>query len=337
MRRHLIALVIMGAAIVAACHKDTPTPAPTPEPPLPQEGVFDPTEKISHIVYPDNRVEIWLWEDGRLAVLADDDNCGGYTEHTWFGYTADGRLDEMSSAMQGVPYAVKYTYQGGMLSTVTAGAMGMQVIDMQFVHNSQQKINSIHAEVDPSLLNILADLVGKTPATKGIDTKLSASDAAIDMQLEWAGDNVARQIMSTHVNVAMTLGELREWVDVDEMAGAYATLLALIPDTTTLPLEIVMRDTVDYDYDTHHNPMYGYLGELDVTHLSAANVLLEQHRSGAQVGVTFNTMMGALPLSFPMPVPGSETQYEYEYNESGYPTVVTSGDETVKTYSYQEL
>jgi len=291
-------------------------------------GIYTPLQKIDYILPAEGVPEIWLWNGDLLEALADDDQCGGYTEKCWLGYE-DQQLTYMQSAIEGMPYEAEYTYTNGQLENVYATSMGNLVLAMQFGYDEAKHVTRIGLNLSPALLGFFTSTVMDM---EGIEI----SEPEAEIHLDWQGDNVASLVLTTEVDASVTLGQAKELVDLEAIAGSYASLIDLLPDSTILPLHIDITDTIEYTYDSHPNPIRGLLTTPDVAVLNENNQLSAYHHGTTVLAITLQTAFGNLTLPYPIPISPTHTAYTYTYSENGLPLDVIQDGEIVKTYNYKQ-
>lgn len=343
MKKVLLLVCAASVLMVTACKKEKDEPAVTPggETPQPEvpsgDGVYRPAQKISTIVYGDERVpRTWMWEDGDLMSTNESDNCGGYQELASFSYD-NHRLASMEAVVEGVPVEVGYVYNGKRLASVTASSDGTEVVDLTVTHNSSDKITRLSGNVDETLIGMLSQLMGEGMGNffkKAPGAKLSLGDVDITADLQWQGDNVSQMVMQASVQGGITLGEVRQMVNLDSLLGSYSSLLALLNDTVEMPLSLVVTDTTYYTYDNNPNPFCGFLGEVNAAYLSACNVTETVSTASVSVTLTLQSMMGSLPIPFSYPIGSTTVSYTYTYDAAGFPLTVTDSEGVEITYTY---
>ena len=357
MKKVLFALCALSLLTLGACKKenvapDTPGANPggnTPgvnEDQIPDgEGYYKPGAKIAELQSDGETVELWNWEDGLLTAIQAPDSNGNMADASVFTYKSK-RLATATTAMMDMPMQANYAYQGSQLASVSAAVGPMQAANIAFGHNANGKISNVTVTVNEQLLGMLSNLLGSGLLDgidfgnffgKGAQQKLAFTSSNIAVDMEWQGDNVSRQRVAVDINGSVTLGEIRQMVNLDSLLGGMAAMLALIPDSTQMPLSIAMRDTMDMTYDSHPNPYCGFLGRLEPAALSANNMLSSHNAMSATVTLTLATSFGNFPIPMPLPLsePEDET-YTYTYNAAGYPETVTDGNGDVTRIIYQQ-
>ena len=350
MKKVLLTLCAVGLLSLVACKKDStdtdhPTPVTPPEPEVVSgDGVFNPAAKIAQVRLNGQLSQEWVWEDGLLQTILQADANGNLVENNWFDYD-NSRLQSMVMLVQGMPVTVDYTYLNRYLQQADATSSGIHVVDIIVDHNTNNKINHLTFNVNNMLLNLLLQFMGSDfgggffskGATSAMPSKLSVDSTSINMDLEWQGDNVARQIITADIDGSVTLGEVKQMINLDSLLGpTIGAVVAYLPDTTTLPLHVALSDTISMTYDNQHNPYYGFLGALQTTGLSANNVITSDRSGTALLTVSFVTPFGAMPFTLPYPLQGGSEVYSYTYNASGYPETVVDGEGGVTQYTYNQ-
>lgn len=359
MKKLLFSLMAVSALFMTACHKDPVQPSDgggNQEEQIPTgDGVYNPGRHISTLVYDDNRApEIWLWEDSKLVSINEDDYCGGYTPVSTFTYNG-WRLAQTVTTGD-MPATVRYTYSGDKLSSLNILSGGMQMA-MADVQHTGDKITHIDIDIDDTFLQMIigminnggfnfGDLFGKQlgasmgrmvdAATQG--GKFSVSSTAFAADLEWNGDNVSRMVVTGQVVMGVTVEELQQVLPLDSVMGAMASLLAYISDGQELPLTVIINDTTDLLYDSHTNPMQGFLGKIDPSILSANNVTQLYNRGMMDADLTISIpYLGDRHIPYSMPLgDGIVQHFVYTYNAAGYPLTVEDDSGVMTIYSYTE-
>lgn len=330
MKKSLITLCSLMLLGLASC-SDSPQGKPVPEP-LP-EGAYSPERRISNILNDGGDSEIWLWDDTCLVALADENQCGGYEEKCWFEY--DGaRLSSMRSSLQGLPYDATYRYSGKELTHINVASGEVDIMGLAFSHGADGNISSVQVDVVPEMSDYLLTLIGGV-----FDGEMAAQvdiqDIRAATDFEWKDGDIVRQRLNADIDAVVTMGLVKEMADLESVLGSFSWMADLIPDTTQLPLHIVMSDTIDYSYDGHPNPVFGLLYAPDVSVLCAHNVATLSSHGSATFNMTMQTPMGSIPFSIPYAVPARTAVFDYEYDESGYPVDVWQDGNHTKSYIYQ--
>lgn len=344
MKKILLAACAVGLMCLTGCKKDNSEPTPGDSTPdtRPEEvrgdGVYNPERKINTIVYyGDEAPQVWIWDGQDLLSTNVSDNCGGYRELSVFTYN-NHRLLMMETTLQNMPVEVGYVYNGDKLTDVSVYSGGLEVVDVMVEHNPSDKISHLSLDVDETMLGLLNQFFGNGFGgffKRAPMSKFTAENLEVDVDLLWQGDNVSQMVANASFEGDITLGEIRQLVNLDSMMGGYGALLAFLSDSTVLPLTLSLHDTSHYTYDSHPNPFYGYLGELEATHLSACNVTEVVTSGTAVVTITLQTMLGNMDLPFSYPLPSRNMSYSYTYEESGFPSTVTDSEGSETHYLYQ--
>lgn len=353
MKKLMVALCAVALLAMSACKKESPTvdnpsggngngngQPEQPEQPeqIDGEGIFCPAQKIETIAVDGQTNETWMWVSDKLTAIYQHTADGNMVEYSTFEYNGQ-RVTSMMSAMENVPYDVFYSYSGDKLSRVRAYSGMIQVVNIDFGHEGTDgNINHLDINVNNALIGWFAQFLGggwplqvvKDGAQKfSIDTTTFAAD------LTWQGDNVAQMVVAGTVAGSVTLGEIRQIIDIDSLAGLYAGVVAALSDDLELPFQVVMNDTMSYSYDGRHNPYHGFLGQLDPTALSASNVTTVSNNRGANITIMVPVpYLGDVPFTIPFPTASATRSYTYTYNSAGYPVTVTDDQGNVTQYSY---
>ena len=323
MKKTLHALCAAALLALSACGDDSHNPSTTPDA---TSGIYSPAQKVDHVMPAEGAPELWLWDGDLLEALADNDLCGGYTEKCWLNY--DGkRLVSMQSSLEGMPYDVDYAYAGGRLKGVYASSLGVDVLAMQLAYGADKHVNRVDIDLNPTLLGLLSAYLYDFEG-------VNITAASASMGLDWQGDNVACRVLTTQVDATVTFGQVKEMVDLEALAGAFAA--ALDPDSTLLPLQITLTDSSVYTYDNHPNPLCGLLTTPDVAVLCANNMLSIDSHPTVLVATSLPTPLGNLPVSYPLPAQTTHDSYSYTYTPDGFPADVMQHGEIIKTYIYKQ-
>ena len=300
------------------------------------EGVFNPAQKIVSIMVDGEESEAWEWTDSMLTLIMTNDGSGTFVEDNSFEYN-NYHVVKMHSSVQGMPYTVNYTYGGNRLASVTASSMSAEIFSIDFAHEPVTgRVSHLDIQINSTMLGLLSQFFGGGfPSFIGkASQKWSIEGVTVEADLIWQGENVSKMMFTAQLNGNVTLGEIRQMIDLDSVLGPYSMMLYLIPDTTSIPLSIGMRDTTEYTYDNGHNPFHGFLGALDPTVFSLNNVIEATSSGSAVLSATLELGDMELPISFPYSL-GSITQvYTYTYGTDGYPLTVTDDKGSVKQFGY---
>lgn len=363
MKKMFVALCAVAMLALGACQKETvepqnttdhPTPAtPTnphddPEDPEPQlvqgEGIFNPGAHIVSVMKDGEMTEAWTWSDGKLRTVTPYENSTlNMLGATTFTYNGD-RISAVSAASG----AVEFAYNGDQLASASVTAAGEVVLTASVTQRSNDKITKVETGMSGSIINQYLDIFsGLQPGgdeRKG-NSKLAVDTMTATVTLTWQGDNVATALMQANLTLTTTLNELSQIPMIQSMIDSLAAdnqmiqlVLASMGDLQ-IPIDMVLKDTVEYTYDQNHNPYYWYLGVdlSDFSRFSKANVLSKLSRMGltASLPTQYAAMLQGFPSSFDIPMPVQEATYSYEYNGNGFPTRVYSDDGTVE-YIYEQ-
>ena len=326
MRKTPFAICALSLLLIA-CNESPVMPEDTSL----QEGVYCPERRIDYIRTDDN-LEIWLWDANHLIALADDDMCGGYEEKCWFEYNGD-RLISMQSTLRGFPYEAAYSYSDGMLSTVSAFSSGTEVLDLTFSHDTDRQLSAVHIDIAPELLDVLSSLLGGW-GDESLTTIATFDSVSASLAFSWSGNNISQQVLTADLEGAVSMGMIKEIVDLESQLGSYAFLAELIPDSTMLPIGISLKDTTQFTFDNHTNPFYGLLYTPEAYVLCKNNIVSATHRGAATLTIVLQSPMGNFPIPLPYSLPERTDTYEYTYDEYGYPIEVYQNGTSFKTYSY---
>lgn len=351
MKKVLFALCAVSLLAFSACKKDNVEPENTaasqPGAPADQmptgEGYYNPGAKIVEIITDDVTAQRWSWENGLVMSIQEADENGNMGGANTFTYS-NKRLNTAMMTIMDMPISANYTYQGDLLTKVDAVMSPMPVASILYDHNANNKISHLTVNVNEQVLSMLGpllgsgllgnlgDLFGKGPQEK---MEITGSNIAVDM--EWEGNNVSRQLVSAELNGTITLGEIRQFVNIDSLLGSMINLLVSTDDSLTCPVTIVVNDTIDMTYDSHPNPYCGFLGRMEPSAYSANNVLTSHNAASAKVTLTAPTIMGNIPIPFSRPLPlGGDDSFTYTYNAAGFPETVTNGVGSVTRIIYQQ-
>lgn len=336
MKKVLMALCAAGLLMLSAC-KDEPVTPSNSEPSTPEvptgDGVYMPSAKIAKVIRDEEETERWNW-DGNLLMSIDRVEMGEYVPMSVFAYT-NSRLQTLSGEVQGTPITATFNYNGNLLTSVSASSDGTPMADILLEHNASDQVSRLTLDVNSDLLGMLSQLLGEGFG-KARPSKLALDGTAVNVDLVWQGENVVQEIISAEVNGRVTLGEVRQMVNIDSLAGAFSGLLALIDDTTSFPLTVSVLDTISMTYDDHPNPLQGFLGALQASALSANNVLTSVSSGTATITISIVTPYTTFPFTLPYPIPSQSQTYTYTYNAAGYPETITTEEGSVTQYVYQE-
>lgn len=340
MKKVLLMVCAASVLMLTACNKDNNEPNGGNNGPQPEEvkgdGVFRPAKKISRVVSNNAVTQEWQWSDGDLQSIQASDN-GSTQPLSTFSYM-NHRLASMVTTVQEMPMQVGYVYSGEKLTSISAGSGGFEAINLSVEHDASDKISRLTGSVDESLLGILSQFLGDGGFggffQKASGSKLNLEQVDVDATLQWQGDNVSQRLMNATVAGSITLGEIRQYINIDSLAGSFSPILAAIGDSTELPLTLTMSDTCTYTYDSHHNPYYGFLGDMEFSRLSANNVTSQISSASVNVTITLQTILGSFPIPFSYPMGSTNISYDYTYDADGYPLTVVDSEGTQTQYTY---
>ena len=346
MKKLLFALCAVMMLGMTACNKDNGTTEPggnggggNPPFQMPTgDGVFNPAQRILSVAVDGATTEEWTWANDVVTTIATADENGNLVETGWYQYD-NYRLASATTTLQGMPVDVSYTYSGDQLTLMSLTSGGMEVMSIVPTRNAAGKVSHLTMDINPTLLALISDLFsGGIPnifGTKGAG-KFSVNSTAFSADLTWQGDNVSRMILNAQITGSVSLSEIRQMVNLDSLAGGYATMLSMLVDTSAIPLTIAMADTASYTYDSQHNPFYGFLGALEPTNLSANNATASTNSGTATVTLTLNFGVMQMPFTIPYPMGTTTETRTYTYNAAGFPTSFTNGEGSVTQYTYQQ-
>lgn len=356
----LFAVALMG---MVACSKDDDSSAPDPDPepvpaPVPpqdwpdQEGVYSPWAQIVTVTNDGTVEERWSWLGPRLQSVSNGSN----VQQRGFSYDGSGRVQSVNIA-GGVlteylgnllTGTAEVSYTGDYVSGITLKRDGTDMVAAQVSRNAANKVSrasvSLNDETLLALLNgMIASFVSSSSANLPAFT-ITGSNGSLDFT--WVGDNVEQVRLAVSINASSTKGAIMN-SSLANIIGSQPSLSALIsflPDNTPIAFGVTITDTIGYDYDSKTNPFKHYLGQVDVSTLSANNVTQESHASGVSIKVGLTSPN--IPL-YSRPLFNRTVSYRYAYNTANYPVSVTdrvtdaSGNVSNGTtrqfeYTYQE-
>lgn len=357
MKKIILAFCALAMVAMVSCKKDDPkpgngtTPGNPPAAEQQREGEFSPAAKIHYVEVDGQPSEEWVWVEGLLNTVRTANGNGAYTDAIRFTY--DGKrvseLTYMGSLMSGT---LSVEYSGDYMSAISLVRDGVQLLSAHLDHNSQDKISHMEISIDSAYINELLDQLtggfsfGKGPdvmakavtavAKAAGDSKLAFNSADASVDIEWDGDNASRMMATVSVNGSVTLNEINSVMDLSSYLGEYSGILLSMFGDMPLPLTLTVGDTIDYTYDTGHNPMQGYMGSFDVSMFSANNVLTSNSYGMMSATLSINLMGFSQEVPFSYPIPSSAVSHTYTYNEAGFPLTVTDSDSRVTAYTYME-
>ena len=352
MKKVLFALCAVSLLAFSACKKDNVEPENTTSTQtnnnqngdndqIPSgEGYYNPGARIMEIKVDGETAQLWDWTNGLLMSIREADSNGNMTNANTFTYD-NKRLSTATMSMMDMPITASYTYQGNLLSTMGAAMGPMIVGNIVYDHNADNKIDHMKVNINEQVLGMLGQLLGSgllgnigNLFGKGPQQKMNLTGSNIDVYMQWQGNNVSRQRVSAEIEGSITVGEIRQFVNVDSLPSSVPSIVRILinamNDSVSVPATIVLYDTIDMTYDENPNPFCGFLGRLEPSAYSANNVMTS--RNAASAKVTFN--VGSYELPFPLDLPIGGT-FTYTYDAAGYPETVTNGDGSVMKYIYQ--
>ncbi len=354
MKKILLALCAVMMLGMTACNKDNGTTEPVnpsggngggDNPPVQMptgDGVFNPAKRIVSIAVDGTTTEEWTWANDVVTTIATADENGNMLETGWYEYD-NYRLASATTTLQDMPVEVSYTYNGDLLTMMSLYSGPMEVMSVVPTRNAAGKVSHLTMDLNPVLLAMLSELFsGGIPDIFGLIRpaqnagKLSVDNSALAADLTWQGDNVSQIVFSAQIDGSVSLDEIRQMVNLDSVAGSYASMLSYLVDTTAIPLTITLADTASFTYDSQHNPFYGFLGALDPTTLSANNATVTTNSGTAMVTITLNFGLMQLPFTLPYPLGTTTETRTYTYDAAGFPTSFTNGEGSVTQYTYQQ-
>lgn len=355
MKKIMMAVCAVAVLSLTGCKKDKVEPDNPSGPQYPTgEGIYIPSHKIASLEVDGLTTETWTWDDWKLVSIVNESDNGTLNS---FGYN-EYRLASASTTIYGLPVSFNYVYTGDKLSSITAGEMAT----INVIHGTNDKISRLTIEIDNQLLNMLlnmllgmlnngddGDMVAANPLVsllgrpvleemahlcadqvKGQKITIGSTEFTVD--LAWQGDNVSQMYVSAQISGTATLGEIRSIINLDSLAGSFASILSALDDDTEIPLAIDLRDTSVFAYDANHNPYCGFYGRLDPSVFSAANVTSATNSGSATITATLTVpVLGNLPIPYTYPIEAGTTNVSYTYNNDGYPLTATD-DEGATTY-----
>ena len=264
MKKILLALCAVMMLGMTACNKDNGTTEPVnpsggngggDNPPVQMptgDGVFNPAKRIVSIAVDGTTTEEWTWANDVVTTIATADENGNMLETGWYEYD-NYRLASASTTLQGMPVEVSYTYNGDLLTMMSLYSGPMEVMSVVPTRNAAGKVSHLTMDLNPVLLAMLSELFsGGIPNIFGLirpaqgDGKLSVDNSALAADLTWQGDNVSQIVFSAQIDGSVSLDEIRQMVNLDSLAGSYASMLSYLVDTTAIPLTITLADTASF-------------------------------------------------------------------------------------------
>ena len=351
MKKLFVALCAVAMVAMVACKKDPVSPDPDnhdqPGEFDNREGAYDPVCKIVAVNYDDGTAsDEWIWEDDKLQRVNQD---------VLFTYRADGRVGSVQLQnietggllpVEGLAGTMNVSYNGEYISTLSVNSNGTEVFSVQVQHNGNNKVSGATIDLSDNLLlelfnTMLAQFLGDSASSDNMVT--GVDNVSGNISFSWNGDNVNQALMALGFRVATTLGTLVNVIGEDNLSmfGENASTLAMFATmfpNQPLYFNITVGDTANYTYDNQVNPFRHYLGRLDISALTANNVLTEQHNGNAHI--TINTTLGGQNMQiyetdYPLPLESSYNEYR-EYNAAGCPLRVIDINGVEITYQYME-
>ncbi len=331
MKKILLAVCAIAVVTLTGCKKDeNDTPSGEQQQ---GEGIYNPGARIATLATGDE-TQTWVWAGAKLDRIESADHDGNATGVQQFSYTGD-RIVSSTQTVEGVTTEMRVNYSAGSIASIGVYTGGIQSLTATVLHNAAGKINRIDIDVDASYVNtLLGMLTGFGMGGSKQGDKLSLQSADISTTFEWQGDNVSRMIVSADIDAGVTMEDIAQVVNLDDLLGDYASLASLI--TGEQPLTVTLRDTVDFTYDDRHNPLQGFIGMLDPQVLSANNYTLTDNHGVADITLTISVpILGNYPVSRSVPIV-RVTDFIYTYNAAGFPLTVSDDEGNQTTYTYQE-
>ena len=316
------------------------------------EGLYNPSAKIDRVHYSNSTSdEVWQWQGDRVVSITTETADGGEETSIILDYNDEGRIQSVFTGMMGAQVEVDFNYNAQKLITgATVGTMGYEMANATVSHNTQKKVDHISLDIDDAMLNELIQLlsmfIGDSNnilpfATVAPDSKFSIDDKAFDAYFAWSGNNVSRMIINARINLTTTLNELPTELLATLVPEEYASMIDLaleLAGDQPLPIQLTVIDTVDYTYDSHKNPLQGFLGRMSIAALSANNIVSVASHGNANIEASLSMgMLGSLPLSYDYPLDEmGSASYSYTYTSAGYPHVVTDHEGNTTEYTYKQ-
>lgn len=337
MRKIITVLCAVSMFAFTACSSDDEGSPTTP--PIAQ-GTSGTIGSINVNGFP---YEVWNWDDTALMSVT---NATNGQEKVHFGYDGYGRVNTVtfSSSLDvaGIPLngIVRLHYNEDKLALVKMTRNGADLFSAAIEYSGNQ---ITHATVDLSdsmLLTVFnsvaSQILGNAMGTDGNFPTIN--DVSTEINLDWTGNNVTSLHLSSDILATTTVAELDNLVDDFSIFGSYGALLelaAVAMPNMEIFFNITLGDTSVFTYDNNKNPYQGYMGQLDVSTLSANNVLTKTVSRGVEVKVS-NELMGTL-LERSYPLSPENVIYTYNlYNQGGYPVKVSANNGEVREYHYKE-
>lgn len=334
----MIALCAVSLFAITACSSDddnTPAAAPVPVVAQGTSGI------ISSIDINGVSSEVWNYNDEQLVSVT---NAATGQEKVRFGYDGNGRVNTVTFGnlnIAGIPLSgtLRLHYNDNKLVLVKMTRNNTDLFSAAIDYNGNQMSHATVDLSDSMLLSVFNSVASQILGNAtGLEGNLpTIDDVTTDLNLGWTGDNVTSLLLDVNVQASSTLGELANIIGdfslLGDMASAFELAATMFPDQP-VTFNITLADTTTFTYDFYNNPYQGYFGQLDVSTLSANNVLTKTNSRAVNVSVSLSV------LNLPdrtFPLANESTVYTYQlYNQGGYPVKVSSSTGEVKEFHYKE-
>lgn len=322
--------------LAAACNKEqivdppaeddtTHVTPPAIEEPTYQEGIYEPLMKIASIEKDDGNTDTWNWTGDLLTSVSS-------TDGTSRQYTYDNRrLVSATGAAFGASGDVMFTYDGDQLARCMVSTNDSTLAMLTFNH-ADGRISGADVAVDARYISGMLDgLIPSMRKGRLFDPKqitLDENDNSIHVDFVWSGKDVARVVVTGDIPFELTkemYEAMKPYLPVDSSQLALVDLYFMI--SNSLPMQILVNDTIDYTYDNKINPFYCYLGEINPTCFSLHNVLSASNQGRVAINVTLMSPMQV----FEQPIEDYKV-YTYDYNDRNYPVEVIGSENYTITY-----
>lgn len=340
MRKIMMTFCAMSMFAFMACSSDDDSPSA----PVVAPGT---SGTIASITVNNSLYEVWNWDDEHLTSVTNGANG---QEKVRFSYDGNGRVKNVvfsSLVLAGIPLnstTLKVHYNGdeiGMLRMVRSDNSDIFVADVNY---DGDKISGATLDIDNSMVftlfnTILPMILGRNMDLSDTLIRIDRIDGNIDF--DWTGNNVSSLLLEIDVDAKSTAGQLAELVGdlsiFGDNASEIESIIAADP-TRVVNLSVTINDTANYTYDSHKNPYQGYMGQLDVSTLSAQNALTEKISRWVNLQVSTKYVGITIPLlNKTYPLTSSSKTYSYQlYNEGGYPVKVSMNNGEAREYRYKE-
>lgn len=304
---------------------------------LDTEGMYGPERRLSVVSENGTNVESWIWQNDRLMSVTD---IATGEQKSSFVYGNDNRVQSVTLvgnsdiALIGNMLNGTFTvaYNGQYINKLTLSRNAVQIAEAQISHNASGKVSHIGLTLNdevmlPMVNNIIAQAAGNS---SNIPT-FTLSGATGSLDFSWTGQNVVQARLNVGITANTTKGEIMNSA-LANYIGSISAYLNYLPDNTPIVFNITISDTADYEYDSQNNPFRHFLGQIDISTLSANNIILESHSAGATIKAGLSASL-MVPL-FNYPLRQGTTTYTYTY-ENNFPATITASDGTVRGYLYQ--